>query len=104
MQVEIFSGDKFVGSAELNSFDPPMGVAIGSFTPTTGYEQSVHAFVIDGVENATFLEDSLRARAPSGSIECVGVAIADFQNSLGEMQVHLLGITKFESLFDKDPD
>jgi hypothetical protein len=104
MNVEIYAGDQLVGVANLIGFDPPMGVALGPFTPAAGYKQSIHAFVIDGEDNTLFLEDSLSARGPSGPIECVGVAIADFQDALGEMEVHLLGITEFDSLFGSHPD
>ena len=83
MKVDIYSNDEIIGSTNLDSFDPAMGVAIGTFAPEVGYKQSVHAFVIDGDDNPSFQEDALSARGPKGPIECVGVAIADFQEGLG---------------------
>lgn len=48
MHVSVFDGETLIGHASLTDLDPPMGVAMGAFTPSEHYVQAAHANVIDG--------------------------------------------------------
>jgi hypothetical protein len=37
-------------------------------------------------------------------IECAAIAIEDFHDAIGEIQVSVMGIVEFESYFGKHPD
>jgi hypothetical protein len=104
MKVEILSGDEVIGVGELNRLDPPMGVAFGPFHPTPTYKPSIHANVIGGNENDAGFQAVLGARGPRGMIECAAIAIEDFHDAIGEIQVSVMGIVEFKSYFGKHPD
>jgi len=103
MRVEIYSSEKVIGSAELNQLDPPMGVAVGLFTPTSEYVAAIHAGEIDGHENGAAI-GALSVHSAEGKVGCEGVWIADFQNTLSELQVSVLGIADFATYFADHPD
>ena len=104
MKVEILSGGEVIGVGELDHLDPPMGVAFGPFIPTTAYDRTRHAGIIDGNENDLGLSATLVARGPHGEIECSAVGIQDAQDALGEIEVSVLGISEFETYFGDHPD
>jgi hypothetical protein len=103
MKVMILAEAEFIGTSELDRLDPPMGVAVGVFTPTTAYDRSLHAGDIEGKENHLGLGAALSVEGPQGKVECAGVHIADFRGGLGEIEVHVLGISNFEALFGDHP-
>jgi len=103
MKVEILFEDEVIGTGELNGLDPPMGVAFGPFTPTAAYDPARHAGVIGENDNDLGLGANLTARGPDGMIECAGVGLQDFQESVGEIDVSLLGISEFERYFGDHP-
>lgn len=92
MQVEIFLNDELIGSSFLDASDPPMGVARGTFEPSSTYQPSAHAFEIDGGynENGANLPFVIKARGEI--VECAGAGIQDYSTSLGERHVEVLGI------------
>jgi hypothetical protein len=104
MRAEILADDKVIGTAELDRLDPPMGVAHGPFTATPAYERAIHAGEVDGQPNEIAADVSLTVRGPQGVLECQGVWIADFQDTLGEIQVSVIGISDYETYFRDYPD
>ena len=103
MRVEIHSGEDVIGTAELKELDPPMGVAVGVFAPTSVYVAATHAGEIDGQENRAAV-GGLSVHSAEGKVECEGVWIADFQNTLNELQVSVLGIVDFATYFADHAD
>lgn len=92
-----------MGWSELESGDPPMGVAFGKFIPAPGYD-AIRSIVVDlrgKDEGALFLS----ARLADGTVlDAVGgVHIEDYSDELGEdgMEVAVLGIgyPPYEVLF-----
>lgn len=105
MKLEIFDASTSVGEAEFFALDPPMGVAMAKFKPSPAYAAIRHANVIDGNYIAD-RSDRLRVEMENGSEILSGaISIHDYP-SLGEIEVHLLGIyqPKFEELFGDHPD
>jgi hypothetical protein len=100
---EILADNAVIGTGELNQLDPPMGVAVGPFTPTSFYSPGAHAWQIDGRENDNARKPGLTVRGPCGDIDCIGVSIADFSTDLGEIEVSVLGIAEFERYFADHP-
>lgn len=103
MKVTILAGDEVIGIGELDRLDPPMGVAVGPFTPMPAYNRSLHAGDIEGKQNHLGLGANLSVEGSQGKIDCVGVHIADYSDHLGEIEVHVLGISNFEVLFGDHP-
>jgi hypothetical protein len=103
MKVKILAKAEVIGASELDRLDPPMGVAIGAFTPTIAYDRNLHAGDIEGKENQLGSGAALTVEGPQGKVDCAGVHIADFSDSLGEIEVHVLGISNFEALFGDHP-
>jgi hypothetical protein len=92
MRVQVVSNGIVIGAADLTRLDPPMGVAMGPFEPADHYERAVHANVIEGNyigdPGASFVVVS----EVHGAIGCVGVAIEDYAESIGERELTVLGI------------
>lgn len=87
MKVEVLQGEAVIGSAVLLHLDPPMGVALGPFTPSAQYDRARHANTVEGV-CVDDLEKSLCVRADEGGdISTTAIAIDDFADSLGERQL-----------------
>lgn len=70
-----------------------MGVASGLFEPDVAYCPAIHAAEIDGVHNARAVDLvwAVESRA-HGLIECQSVFIQDYNETLGERHVSILGI------------
>jgi hypothetical protein len=92
MLVQVLSNGVVIGGADLTQLDPPMGVAMGHFEPADHYDRRLHANVIEGDyigdPGASFVVVS----EDNGIIVCVGVAIEDYAESMGERQLTVLGI------------
>ena len=98
MIVWVFEADTQIGEAEIYSLDPPMWVAMANFFPTDAYDQARHANVIDG-DYIGDRGDILRIEMKDGSIlKSQAISIQDFP-SLGEREIHILGI--YEPVFDE---
>jgi hypothetical protein len=67
MEVEVHDSDQLIGTAILDSLDPPMGIASGSFSPSEGYSRDKHANEIDG-EFVGDKGESLSLRAAGSSV------------------------------------
>ncbi len=105
MQVKVFEADTPIGSANIRALDPPMCVAIATFTPSSGYEAKRHANEIDG-EYVADRSDILRIFLPDGSeLRSHAILILDFP-TLDEIELHIVGIYEpsFEELFSAHPD
>jgi hypothetical protein len=91
---EIRAGEVVIGRTELESGDPPMGVATGRFLPTRAYA-AIQASVI-AVRDASQEHLSLQVFQAGGAPVPAegGVQIVDCSNELGplEIEVHVLGI------------
>ncbi|ARQ57262.1 MULTISPECIES: hypothetical protein [Rhizobium] len=93
MRVDILNNGKVIGHCNLAPIDPSMGVAGGRFDPTPEYDPSFHAFVVDGDYKDIAGVAQLSAHsAEFGPIRCKGVAIEDFNESLNEITVVILGM------------
>jgi hypothetical protein len=91
---EVRACEVLIGHTELESGDPPMGVAMGRFLPTPAYASVQASFIAarDGSQEHL----SLQVLQPDGSLLPgeVGVQIIDCSNELGplEIEIHVLGI------------
>jgi hypothetical protein len=92
MRVTVLSGNATLGAANLGQLDPPMGVAMGSFEPSGCYDKHAHANVIDGEYVGDKGTSFVVISDAHGKIDCVGIAIEDFAESIGERQLTLFGI------------
>jgi hypothetical protein len=93
MRVIVLSGNVTIGAADLAQLDPPMGVAMGSFKPSGCYDQHAHANVIEGEYVGDKGTSLVVISDAYGKIDCVGIAIEDFSESIGERQLTLFGIS-----------
>lgn len=106
MRVEILCRDVVIGHAELDRLDPPMGVAEGSFVPSRHYDPRLHAYMIDCEENDLTGQEPLAAHSQTwGVIECLGTHVEDFNASLKEMNVSIVGIpsAQYSDMFASHP-
>lgn len=105
MKVTIYEEDTPIGEAEICGLDPPMSIAIAKFKPLAAYDVERHANVVDG----DYIEDRgerLRIEMADGvPLISQAISIQDWP-SLGEREVHILGILEpsFEALFGEHPD
>ncbi|AYD02440.1 hypothetical protein [Neorhizobium sp. NCHU2750] len=102
MKVDILYRGKVIGHSDLDPIDPPMGVAGGRFVPAPEYVPRLHAFVIDGDDNKIVDGPELSARSYAyGMLTCAGVAIEDFNETLHEINVTVLGMAypEYETVF-----
>ena len=95
MFVEIYHGEALIGQSNVDATDPPMGVASGRFEPTASYDARFHADQIEGQPNDNegyLTAPRLVARSQTGIIECQIIVIEDYDQSLNERHLSLLGI------------
>jgi len=103
MNFQIYSGAVLIGSCDLDSLDPPMGIASGDFHPSAEYHRVhpvfrlyIEATVNGAISNSEKLERyyqerddlDLTVRLPGGEVvpmQCVH--IEDFLEELGEVGV-----------------
>ncbi|MEZ2223317.1 hypothetical protein [Rhizobium sp. RCC_161_2] len=106
MKVEILQTGTVIGRCNLDPVDPPMGVAAGQFEPTSDYDPQLHASTTDGICKELGDDAPLSDRSEEfGIIDCTRVAIEDYNKSLGELQVLVLGIgyPDYETFFASHP-
>jgi hypothetical protein len=100
---EVFVGPTLVGYSELESGDPPMGVAIGKFIPAPSYASFQPAIAAVGIGDQSHLQVSVRPSGGTALPAQGGAQILDFSAELGAegMEVHVLGIgyPLYEELF-----
>ncbi|OYW83354.1 MAG: hypothetical protein B7Z26_00765 [Asticcacaulis sp. 32-58-5] len=106
MIVEISSGNKLIGHSDLDCVDPSMGVAAGPFRPSLNYVRELHARTIDGVYQAQKTVQLAVYSPEFGEINSESAVIADYSQTLGEMEITLLGIgyPEYETYFAKHPN
>lgn len=93
MKVDILYQGRVIGHSDLAPVDPSMGVAGGRFVPVPGYEPRLHAFVIGGDDDGSVAHAEFSARSDEyGMLACEGVGIEDFDETLQEISVVVLGI------------
>lgn len=72
--------------------DPPVGVVMGAFEPAEDYDRRVHTNSVEG----KYMGDPGASFAVvsdiHGQIDCVGVTIEDFAESMGELVLTVFGI------------
>lgn len=99
----IYSGESLIGWSELESGDPPMGVAFGKFIPAPNYD-AIRSIVVDlrGKDEDVLC---LSARLVDGTVldALGGIHIEDHSDEIGEdgREVAVLGIgyPSYEVLF-----
>ncbi|MGR9462208.1 hypothetical protein [Rhizobium leguminosarum] len=102
MKVDILHEEEIIGHADLGPIDRSMGVAGGRFVPTPDYDPRLHAFVIDGEYNDLDGKAQLSAySAEFGVLRCEGVVIEDFNETVQEINVIILGMAypEYETAF-----
>ncbi|NVD39091.1 hypothetical protein HT585_09515 [Ensifer sp. HO-A22] len=102
MKVDILCEGHVIGHSDLEPVDPPMGVAGGHFVPAPEYVPSIHALVIDGDDNVSGEYAELSARSDEyGMLVCAGVYIEDFEETVQEINVTVLGMAhpEYASVF-----
>ena len=91
---EVLADSTLVGYSELETGDPPMGVAGGRFVPLPAYE-SIRSTVVAALEgDQSHLQLSVRVTGGPALPTQGGVQIIDLSAELGAeaLQVHALGI------------
>lgn len=107
MQIEILFDAQVIGSADLRRLDPPMGVAVGSLKPAAAYDKLRHATTLEDRANPDANAEKLSARTTDGeAVACVAIAVTDYWDALGEIEVSILGIPypAYEAYFGDYPD
>lgn len=101
MKVDILCEGKIIGSTDLDPTDPPMGVAEGRFFPTPDYDPRLHAYVIDGDDNKLGEGAKIFARCDEHMLPCAGIVIEDYDETLQEINLTVLGIRypEYETIF-----
>lgn len=97
----VYCANTLVGYSDLESGDPPMGVAFGRFIPADGY-RAIQNQCIENHTDQTALR--LTVRTPQNeTIQCAGVGILDYSRETGEefIELNVLGISypPYEQLF-----
>lgn len=91
---EVLSGSAVVGHSELETGDPPTGVASGKFLPLPPYANLQSAVVASREGSQSHL--SLTVRLAGGNVLPAegGVQLIDYSTELGAeaLEVHVLGI------------
>ncbi|GLQ99152.1 hypothetical protein [Dyella mobilis] len=91
---DVYSGELLIGWSELESGDPPMGVAFGKFIPAPDYE-AVRSAAVE-LENEERGVPHLSIRLSDGTVlrSAGGVHITDHSVELGEngREIAVLGI------------
>ncbi|MCO5070264.1 MAG: hypothetical protein M9944_03530 [Rhizobiaceae bacterium] len=64
---------------------------------------TLHAGTIEGERNEVGADANLIVYGPHGRMECSGVWIDDYQKGLDEIEVSVLGISDFQTLFGDHP-
>ncbi len=97
MKVDILFEGKVIGHSNLDPIDPPMGVAGGRFIPGPEYAPRFHAYVIDGDNNELGKSAELSVWSDAhGMLACAGITIEDFNETLHEISVVVLGMAYLE--------
>ena len=89
---EVLSRGSIIGWSQLESGDPPMGVATGRLVPSQAYEAVQSEFV--ALRDAPQTELALAVRIAGGELlDCSGgVRVEDYSAELAEIHVSVLGI------------
>jgi hypothetical protein len=91
---KVLAGATVIGHSELESGDPPMGVAVGRFFPLLNYGEIQAAVIAAGDGSQSHL--GLSVRSPGGVVLLAagGVQLIDLSAELGPeaIEVHVLGI------------
>ena len=103
---EVYSENTLVGLSDLESGDPPMGVAFGQFKPTDAY-RTIQKQCIENHSDQSSLK--LSVKTPHHEIiQCAGVGILDYSPEAGEecIELNVLGISYplYEDLFPQHVD
>jgi hypothetical protein len=100
---EVLSGEIVIGQSELETGDPPMGVASGRFFPMSPYAQVQPATLAARDGSQSHLTLSVRLVGGADLPAQGGVQILDYSAELGPegLEVHVLGIgyLLYEKLF-----
>ena len=102
---EVFSNTTAIGYSELESGDPPMGVAVGRFLPLPAYE-AIQPMVV-AARNSSQTHLALTVRTADGHAIPAqgGIQINDYSGELGpeDIEVEVLGIgyPLYEELFPR---
>lgn len=91
MRFEIYCKGFLIGHSELESGDPPMGVALGRFVPNAAYE-AVRPDVLRSPQDQASLQ--LTVRFEGKNMPCVGITITDYSKDLSPdgIEISVLGI------------
>jgi hypothetical protein len=102
VDAELLAHGTPIGRCLLREGDRSAGVATGQFIPNGSYDPLIHAWCIGGSNNDTPARVPLIARDRFGqTIEAHGVDVHDYSATLGEREVHVIGIPleAFEAYF-----
>ena len=98
---KIFLNDEFIGESNLETGDPPMGVAYGSFFPAATYYLHREKFFYKDAESNSQINVgwALKILEPDNSVleNVAGVFIEDFtKEGLDEIRVSILGMDSLD--------
>ncbi|MEP3227337.1 MAG: hypothetical protein ABJO01_15265 [Parasphingorhabdus sp.] len=90
--VDVYADSTLIGTSKLYQLNRDTGFASGTFVAAEPYDEKLHATVLEG--------DYLGPRASvlkiqtdgHGWMECDAIAIHDFSNLLGEIEINLCGL------------
>lgn len=105
MKLKVLEADTLIGEAMIFALDPPMGVAMAKFQPSSAYDMARHANVVDG-DYVADRGENLRIEMANGkALKSQAISIQDFP-TLGEREIHILGILEpsFDEVFGDRSD
>lgn len=105
MQAVILKGDAVLGTGIVQHLDPPMGVALGPFTPSERFRANLHANTIDGEYEGDKGADFI-AIVDDAPVQTASVALEDYSQSLGEYRfvIWFREEREYEPLFRNHPE
>lgn len=101
MLVDVYCDDTIIGHSELYRLDGLEKAATGTLIAAGPYDQKLHATVVEGDYYGGRGQSLYVQSQTHGLIECDAIAIQDFSNLLGEVEINLSGIAKpsYETCF-----
>ncbi|WP_444899919.1 hypothetical protein ACJJIX_03685 [Microbulbifer sp. VAAC004] len=103
MKFKVFANNQLIGESELESGDPPMGVAFGDLVPNKNYAQHQEVFETQNFDTMSGLNLQVQTEAGLVLEPCSGIGIEDLSKEAGEtcIQVNVLGLDSelYDELF-----
>lgn len=94
MTFSVYANDEIIGTTQLESGDPPMGVAFGAMIPSQAYSKYKSLFISKNYAATEKLELFVVSETGERLEPCSGVGIVDYSEEMGEtmIEVNIMGL------------